>query len=64
VLFNSGDLNIDFLLPSFVAGTRWLIAMDTAFQDGLLPGGAIDAGHVYPLYAKSLALLEQQQAPE
>jgi isoamylase len=63
VLFNSGERNIDFLLPSFVADARWLIVMDTAFQDGLLPGGAIDAGHVYPLYARSLALLEQQEAP-
>ena len=64
VLFNSSDRGIEFQLPSFVPDTRWLIVMDTAFQDGLVAGGAIDAGHAYPLYARSLALLEQQKAAE
>jgi glycogen operon protein len=64
VLFNSSDKDIEFLLPAFAPQSRWLIVMDTAFQDGLVPGGAIAAGHVYPLFARSLALLQQQKASE
>jgi glycogen operon protein len=64
VLFNSSDKDVEFRVPAFVPGSRWLIVVDTAFQDGLVPGGAISAWHAYPLHARSLALLEQQKAPE
>jgi isoamylase len=61
LLFNSSDADVRFLLPAFVPGSRWAIVLDTAFQDGLVSGGMIDAGHVYPLYGRSLALLEQKK---
>jgi glycogen operon protein len=64
VLFNGDQHDVHFLLPKFVSDARWLIVVDTAFQEGLAPGGAIDSGHVYPLYGRSLALLRQQKVEE
>jgi glycogen operon protein len=62
VLFNASDEEIPFVLPRYVPEARWLIVMDTAYEDGLARGHAIDAGAAYPLHGRSLVLLQEQKA--
>ncbi|HYC49291.1 MAG TPA: glycogen debranching protein GlgX [Burkholderiales bacterium] len=61
VLFNAHDEEIPFPLPRFYPGSRWLTVMDTAYEHGLARGVTIEAGGVYPLRERSLALLQQQK---
>ena len=60
VLFNAHHEKIPFVLPSPVAGVRWLTVMDTAHEGGLTRAGAMDPGGTYPLEGRSLVLLQQQ----
>ena len=64
VLFNSHHGDIAFPLPTFLPDTRWLVVMDTAHEDGLARGPAIEAGNTYRLRGRSLALLQQQKESE
>jgi isoamylase len=56
VLFNAHHDAVPFRLPEYRAGP-WLALLDTARDDGLAPDGAFNAGSVYPLEGRSLALL-------
>jgi isoamylase len=62
VLFNSSEERVTFSLPRFDHGTRWFMVMDTAHDDGLTRGSAVDAGGTYVAKARSIVLLQQQKA--
>ncbi len=64
ILFSAHDHETAFMLPNDVPESRWLMVLDTAYEDGLARGHAIDAGDAYPLHARSLVLLEQQRRGE
>ena len=64
ILFSAHDHETPFLLPNDVPESRWLMVLDTAYENGLARGHAIDAGEAYPLHARSLVLLEQQRRGE
>jgi glycogen operon protein len=64
VLFNAHEEDVEFRLPDFEPGTRWLMVMDTAFEDGLGRGGVTPSGGAYPAQARSMVLLQQQKAHE
>jgi glycogen operon protein len=64
VLFNAYHEEVGFVLPQFVRDTRWLIVMDTAYENGLARGGAIAAQSTYRLHGRSVALLQQQKATQ
>jgi glycogen operon protein len=64
ILFNAHHDEVGFVLPRYVPESRWLMVMDTAYEDGLTRGGAIDAGSLYSLHGRSLVLLQQQKAGE
>ncbi|MES2564469.1 MAG: glycogen debranching protein GlgX [Pseudomonadota bacterium] len=61
ILFSAHDEDISFLLPHYVPESCWLTLMDTACEHGLARGRTFDAGDPYPLRARSLVLLQQQQ---
>ncbi|MGH8696398.1 MAG: glycogen debranching protein GlgX [Burkholderiales bacterium] len=56
VLFNAHHEELAFKLPSLGA-ERWLVLVDTSYEDGLVPDGTFDAGASYALQPRSLALL-------
>jgi isoamylase len=60
VLFNAHHDGIQFQLPTFTPEARWLLVMDTSHEEGLARGNAVDAGGVYALKGRALALLQQQ----
>jgi glycogen operon protein len=62
VLFSAHDQEIPFLLPSYVPEARWLVVMDTSYEDGLSRRQSMGAGDTYRLHARSLVLLQQQSA--
>ncbi|MCZ7563476.1 MAG: glycogen debranching protein GlgX [Burkholderiales bacterium] len=62
VLFNAHHEAVPFRLPAYAG--RWLVLLDTSFQDGLAPDGAFDAGAEYALQGRSLALLLHARAGE
>jgi len=62
MLFNAHHEDIAFALPNHAPGVRWLLVFDTTRGEGLARGGAYDGGSLYPLKARSLALLQQQKA--
>jgi glycogen operon protein len=64
VLFNAHHEEIPFVLPQLLPESRWLMVMDTAYQDGLARGGALQAGNTYALQGRSLVLLQQQKVME
>ncbi|MGZ5093496.1 MAG: glycogen debranching protein GlgX [Burkholderiales bacterium] len=64
VLFNAHHEEIPFVLPQLLPESRWLMVMDTAYQDGLARGGALQAGNKYALQGRSLVLLQQQKVME
>ena len=61
VLFNAHHDDIAFQPPRFAAGSRWLVVMDTSYQDGLARDGVFDPAHPYALKGRSLALLQEQK---
>jgi glycogen operon protein len=62
LLFNAHHQEVAFMLPQFLRDSRWLMVMDTAYEDGLARGGALNAGTTYPLQPRSVVLLQQQKA--
>ena len=61
VLFNAHHEEVPFTLPQFAADSRWLLVLDTSFEEGLARGGVLDAQSIYPLQGRSLALLQRQR---
>ncbi|MEW5709259.1 MAG: glycogen debranching protein GlgX [Pseudomonadota bacterium] len=61
VLFNAHHEEIPFSLPQLAGGPRWLVVLDTAYEEGLAWDGVYMAGASYPLQGRSLALLQQQK---
>jgi glycogen operon protein len=59
ILFNAHHDAIDFRLPEIAREARWLVVLDTAYEDGLARNGTLDAGAVYTIAGGSLALLQQ-----
>jgi glycogen operon protein len=64
VLFNSHADEVAFRLPELDADSRWLLIMDTAYADGLAPGGTTAAGGLYAVHGRSIVLLQQLKAGE
>jgi glycogen operon protein len=58
VLFNAHDGPLPFTLPAY-DHCRWLVLLDTARDDGLLPDGIWQEGAAYPLEGRSLVLLQK-----
>ncbi len=63
LLFNAHHDGIPFKLPDLGAG-GWLVLVDTAFGNGLLPEGTYQPNGTYKLAGRSLALLQQVRPPE
>ena len=57
VLLNAHHEDIGFTLPPLRSNSAWLVWSDTTQNGGLRPGGTHPAGAVYPLQARSLAIL-------
>ena len=58
LLFNAHDGPIPFTLPPF-EGNGWLVLIDTARDDGLVPEGTFQSNGVYELMERSLVLLQK-----
>jgi glycogen operon protein len=56
-LFNAHHAKIDFLLPEFHAGGAWQVVLDTANSKHPFEQKPYEAGAMYPLEGRSLALL-------
>ncbi|MFZ5558417.1 MAG: glycogen debranching protein GlgX [Pseudomonadota bacterium] len=61
ILFNAHHETVPFRLPGFAATARWLVLLDTAYEDGLARDGTIDPRAEYALQGRSLALLQEQK---
>ena len=61
MLLNAHHEDVVFTLPAFHPGFRWGAWMDTSRDDGLHPAGTYDSGAVYPLQARSLAVLMERR---
>ncbi len=61
VLFNAHHEEVPFTLPQFAADSRWLVVLDTSFEEGLTRDGVLDPQSIYPLQGRSLALLQRQR---
>jgi isoamylase len=58
VLFNAHDGPIPFTLPAF-DGWGWIVLLDTARDEGLLPEGTHQGASVYSIEARALVLLQK-----
>ncbi len=58
LLFNAHDGPIPFTLPPF-EGNGWLVLIDTARDEGLVPEGTFQSNGVYELKERSLVLLQK-----
>jgi glycogen operon protein len=58
LLFNAHHEPIPFTLPPF-EGNGWLVLIDTARDDGLVPEGTFQGDGVYELQERSLVLLQK-----
>jgi isoamylase len=61
ILFNADDGDLEFTVPA-IPGDAWKPVLDTFIDDGLAPARSFDVGDVYPLRARSLALLARRAA--
>jgi isoamylase len=61
VLLNAHHEDVEFILPTFRPGTRWVAWMDTSRDGGLRPGDTYDSGAVYPLQARSMVVLMERR---
>jgi glycogen operon protein len=61
VLLNAHHEDVAFTLPAFHPGFRWGAWMDTSRDDGLHPADTYDSSAVYPLRARSLAVLMERR---
>jgi glycogen operon protein len=59
VLFNAHHEDVGFTLPPALSSSQWSAWLDTSQQGGLRPVGTYAAGTVYPLQARSLAVLTE-----
>ena len=59
LLLNAHFEMIDFVVPSFVAGSRWRTLFDTHYGMELKPDRVFAAGDNYPLQARSMVLLQE-----
>ena len=62
MLFNSNAEDVSFRLPQFESGTRWLMVVDTARDEGLARGRGPVSNGMYAVGARSIVLLQQQKA--
>jgi isoamylase len=58
LLFNAHDGVIPFTLPAF-DGFGWIVLLDTARDEGLLPDGTYRGDNAYPVEGRSLVLLQK-----
>jgi isoamylase len=63
LLFNAGDEEITFRLPSIPEEARWEMVMDTSYYAGLKANGFLKPGEAYPLKARSMAALTNARRP-
>ena len=61
ILMNAHHEEVPFSLPSLASGMRWVALIDTSCQTSRSPGLQYDAGTIYSLQARSLALLVERQ---
>jgi isoamylase len=61
ILLNGYYQDAPFTLPSFHPGMRWVAWMDTSRENGLRNADAHDAGTLYPLQARSMAVLMERR---
>ncbi|HEU0200250.1 MAG TPA: glycogen debranching protein GlgX [Burkholderiaceae bacterium] len=63
LLFNANPEAIDFCLPARLGGGRWLALADTALADGLSEAGPFDAGSMYKVAGRAMAILLHLRTP-
>ncbi|TCJ20770.1 glycogen debranching enzyme GlgX [Rubrobacter taiwanensis] len=61
LLFNAHHEEVPFTVPAYPEDARWRLVMDTAHAAGLKPGGFYKPGDVYPLQARSMAVLTHER---
>jgi glycogen operon protein len=61
VLLNAHHEDVNFKLPAFHPGSRWVAWMDTSREDGLRPADTHDSGAPYPLQARSMVVLMERR---
>ena len=59
ILMNAHHEEVPFTLPTYRETSRWEVLLDTHYESGLAVDGRFQAGEVYPLQARSFALLIQ-----
>jgi isoamylase len=60
VLLNPHHEDVQFTLPAFRPGSRWVAWMDTSREGGLRPAETRDSGAVYPLQARSMVVMMER----
>ncbi|MEO8740468.1 MAG: glycogen debranching protein GlgX [Casimicrobiaceae bacterium] len=58
LLFNAHDGPLEFVLPAS-DGQGWIVLLDTARDNGILPDGTFQSEAGYPLESRSLVLLQK-----
>jgi glycogen operon protein len=61
VLLNANHEDVNFALPTFHPGSRWVAWMDTSRYGGLRTAETHDSGALYPLQARSMVVLMQRR---
>jgi isoamylase len=61
ILLNANHEDVPFTLLASRPGVRWSAWMDTSRENGLRPGETYDAGAIYPLQARSMAVLMERR---
>jgi isoamylase len=61
ILLNANHEDVQFTLLGSRPGVRWSAWMDTSREGGLRPGETYDAGGIYPLQARSMAVLMERR---
>ncbi len=62
MLFNAHHSEVPFTIPAPVAGARWVVEIDTAFDNGLPPSLEIQPDARYPLQGRSSVVLREQKS--
>jgi isoamylase len=61
LLLNAYHEDVEFMLPTFHPGGRWISWMDTSREKGLRQGKTYDGGKAYPLQARSMVVLLERR---
>ncbi|WP_372722519.1 glycogen debranching protein GlgX [Immundisolibacter sp.] len=61
LLFNTHHDPLPFQLPELKSGSSWQVLLDTHYHSGLVADGAYPGNIPYPLEARSLVLLTEQE---